>query len=93
MAKYRKLPVEIEAVQWFKYGDHPAVGKCVDSHDDVYPVVVTLEGSMRVNVGDWIVRGVEGEHYPVKDEIFRKTYALVDDPPSAEVSLRDGPVE
>jgi hypothetical protein len=34
----------------------------------------TLEGTMRAEVGDWIIEGIEGEHYPCKDSIFRKTY-------------------
>lgn len=34
----------------------------------------TLEGTMRANVGDWIIRGVKGELYPIKDDIFRATY-------------------
>lgn len=37
-------------------------------------VIPTLEGLMRAYPGDWVVRGVKGEFYPVKDEIFRLTY-------------------
>jgi hypothetical protein len=36
--------------------------------------VYTLEGIMRGGAGDWLIRGVEGEYYPCKDRIFRKTY-------------------
>ena len=78
MPRFRKLPVEVEAVQWFKEGDHPAVENY--SHSDGYqgndwfPVVSTLEGRMRVTPGDWIVTGVLGEVYPVKPEIFAQTY-------------------
>jgi hypothetical protein len=36
--------------------------------------VQTLEGTMRADAGDWIIRGVQGEHYPIKDPIFRETY-------------------
>ena len=41
-----------------------------------YPVlkIETLEGVMQANVGDWIIKGVNGEMYPCKDEIFRMTY-------------------
>lgn len=39
--------------------------------------IETLEGTMKGNAGDWLIRGVEGELYPCKDEIFRKTYAPV----------------
>ncbi len=37
-------------------------------------VIRTLEGDMRVNPGDWVVRGVQGEYYPVKPDIFSATY-------------------
>ena len=46
--------------------------------DDSY-VIPTLEGSMIINNGDWILTGVNGEHWAVKDEIFDKTYKKVDD--------------
>ena len=36
--------------------------------------VKTLEGEMTGNVGDWLITGVNGEQYPCKDDIFRKTY-------------------
>ena len=39
--------------------------------------IYTLEGMMLANVGDWIIRGVKGEMYPCKDEIFRLTYEPV----------------
>lgn len=39
--------------------------------------IETLEGTMKGNAGDWLIRGVEGELYPCKDEIFKKTYAPV----------------
>ena len=43
-------------------------------------VVQTLEGELRGNVGDWIIRGVAGEFYPCKDEIFLATYERVEQP-------------
>ena len=46
--------------------------------DDSY-VIPTLEGEMIINDGDWILTGVNGEHWAVKDEIFNKTYKKVDD--------------
>lgn len=46
--------------------------------DDSY-VITTLEGNMIINNGDWILTGVDGEHWAVKDEIFNKTYKKVDD--------------
>ena len=40
--------------------------------------ICTLEGDLAITPGDWIVQGVEGEIYPVKDKIFKKTYDLVE---------------
>lgn len=40
--------------------------------------VHTLEGDMKANVGDWLITGVNGEQYPCRDEIFKKTYEPVD---------------
>jgi len=75
MAKYRKKPVVIEAVQYdgtfplaFLNGDERVRG-CGD-----YLEIVTLEGVMRANIGDWIIRGVAGELYPCKPSIFEATY-------------------
>lgn len=73
--KFRKKPVVIEAVQWFKMGDHPAVKQHPDS-DRGY--VDTLEGIHLVTVGDWIITGVKGEHYPCKPDIFEMTYEPVE---------------
>lgn len=77
--KYRKKPVVIEAVQ-FDGTD--------ESVDWLYPQLVsgeigrscnrlhikTLEGVMTANVGDYIIKGVNGEFYPCKPDIFEKTY-------------------
>jgi len=42
-------------------------------------IIKTLEGDMIASKGDWIVTGVDGEQYPVKPDIFKKTYELVKD--------------
>jgi hypothetical protein len=82
--KYRKKPVVIEATQWFKDHDHPAVLKCPL---DVLPIgyrlgyhgwVQTLEGGHIVTPGDWIITGVQGEHYPCKPDIFELTYEVAE---------------
>lgn len=39
--------------------------------------IKTLEGIMHANIGDWIITGVEGESWPVKKEIFKKTYQII----------------
>lgn len=69
--KFRKKPVVIEATQWFKMGDHPAV-KPANRGEDA--IIHTLEGPLFVTPGDWIITGVNGEHYPCKPDIFEKTY-------------------
>ena len=73
--KFRKKPVVIEATQWFKLGDHPAV---FYNHNSV-PTIKTLEGEMFVRSGDWIITGVKGEHYPCKPDIFEMTYEPVEE--------------
>lgn len=46
---------------------------------DSHMVIHTLEGDMRADIGDWIIRGVNGEFYPCREDIFRKTYEAVTD--------------
>lgn len=79
--KFRKKPVVIDAVQWFKDGDHPAVkihqsGGQLQVTGQAY--IETLEGPLLVTPGDWIITGVKGEHYPCKPDIFDATYEAVD---------------
>ena len=62
----------VEAVQWFKHGDHPAV--VAGSASDAIGYLETPEGRLRVEAGDWIITGVAGEHYPCKPEIFDQLY-------------------
>lgn len=80
MAKYRKKPVVIEAVQYdgtfdleFLRGDER-----VRAGGNGACEIVTLEGVMRCEVGDWIIRGIKGELYPCKPDIFAATYELVE---------------
>lgn len=80
MKKYRKRPVVIEAVQITDatFDDpHPneehVVGVIYDPRNRCVRIR-TLEGEMRGNLGDWIIRGVKGELYPCEDSIFRATY-------------------
>lgn len=91
MARFRKKPVEIEAWQ-FNNDDseetnaHPswlveglASGKVYyQGGDEPYLTIQTLEGDHRADVGDWIIRGVKGELYPCKPDIFEMTYDLVE---------------
>ena len=71
----------VDAVQWFKHGDHPAVRPRMDldDHNATLPSLThgyidTLEGGHIVCPGDWIITGVQGEHYPCKPDIFAQTY-------------------
>ena len=72
--KFRKKPVVIEATQWFKNGDHPAVQVWVEGGPEISGWIKTLEGCHIVTPGDWIITGVAGEHYPCKPDIFETTY-------------------
>lgn len=83
--KFRKKPVVIEATQWFKDGDHPAVEKTDvwDGDKDKWIKsntgwIETLEGRHIVRPGDWIITGVQGEHYACKPDIFEQTYERVE---------------
>ena len=49
-----------------------------------YLIIPTLEGDHRAHVGDWIIRGVEGEFYPCKPDIFAQTYEPAERPPSGD---------
>ncbi len=81
--KYRKKPVVIEAVQWTEdtadeLGEFCPAAK-IDGGADGSLKIVTLEGTMRVDPGDWVIKGVQGEFYPCKPDIFEATYDKVDD--------------
>jgi len=92
MAQFRKKPVVIEAFKWTGGPDQmedpewaeEAVRTGVMTFVNVgTPEVVllirTLEGVMQTNVGDWIIKGVKGELYPCKPDIFEATYEPVDE--------------
>lgn len=53
--------------------------------------IVTLEGTMVAEPGDWIITGVKGERYPCKDDIFRATYEAVDDDGRAALAAGEKP--
>lgn len=83
MKKYRKKPVVIEAMQLTKANVVEAAIWCGGVHTSitlgpgrrkVRVNIRTLEGTMAADEGDWIIRGVEGEFYPCKPDIFAKTY-------------------
>lgn len=90
MAKYRKKPVVIEAMQfegtvgsanqilgWI--GSNGADARRAHrTNPDRGVVIGTLEGEMTASPGDWVIRGVKGEFYPCKPDIFEATYELVE---------------
>ncbi len=81
MAKYRKKPVVIEAVQYddFHTGElNDFCGSSIFEPVGGSPFIRTLEGDMTISKGDWVIKGVKGEFYPIKSEIFFKTYEKVE---------------
>lgn len=84
--KFRKKPVIIEAEQWLGDNDLVEAGKVAaflqqgkaDFQVDKDTIFInTLEGKMMASKGDWIIKGVKGEFYPCKNDIFEATYELV----------------
>ena len=78
--KYRKKPVTIDAIQWT--GKNQEEIKNFVKQDMYFSSVgelyiITLEGEMRAPPGDYIIKGVDGEFYPCKPDIFEKTYERV----------------
>ncbi len=93
MAKYRKLPVVIDAVQFDPHsqpwpdGVIPWVAN--KPRDMSWGYIQTLEGKMHVIAGDWIITGVKGEKYPCKDDIFKATYEPVENERTAAIDEVD----
>ena len=77
--KFRKKPVVIEAVRWTGENSDEVIafmgGQIVQqSFVGSQLWIPTLEGTMAANYGDWIIRGIKGEFYPCKNDIFLMTY-------------------
>ena len=88
--KFRKKPVVIDAIQYTKFNKEEIdsfVGKVLEMNiesETAYEAgiappmfslnIQTLEGVMKAQEGDWIIKGVSGEFYPCKPDIFEKTY-------------------
>lgn len=86
---YKKKPVKVEAIQWTGNNLREVVdftGETIRYHidDSDWQVgkaapqtriwIKTLEGNLQVSVGDYIIKGVKGEYYPCKPDIFKSTY-------------------
>lgn len=93
MPKYRKKPVVVEAIQWTGSNLEEIrnfVGSdLIEEYVELFDIkrtlkemlvdiaIDTLEGTMRVDYGDYIIKGVKGEFYPCKPDIFLATYEEV----------------
>ena len=85
--KFRKKPITISAMQWdgtvesidkinSRFGQDV---KYYDDEDGVYVSCLTLEGELTVSPNDWIIKGIKGEVYPCKPDIFSATYEPVEE--------------
>jgi hypothetical protein len=87
-ATFRKKPVTVSAAM-LTWENIPEIGRWIHGRDfnrddiiyegafAVAVIIHTLEGDMRANLGDWIIRGTQGEFYPCRPDIFAATYTLV----------------
>lgn len=86
MAKYISKPCIIEAIQWtgdnlleikeFTNGDSYFLEYSYGRHDKAGLFIRTLEGTMHASIGDYIIKGLRGEFYPCKPDVFCKKYEL-----------------
>lgn len=84
--RYRKRPVEIEAMRFtgsnedeilnwaHEQPDPPSMWaqKTIDGKTEI--IIRTLEGQVAARAGDWVIRGIVGEFYPCRDDVFQATY-------------------
>ena len=81
----RKKPVEVEVCHWTGYNVDEIISFCGDVAHDMYEkpdgtytlYIRTLEGSHMATPGDYIIKGVKGEFYPCKPDIFAQTYDIM----------------
>jgi hypothetical protein len=80
--KYRKKPIIIEAVQWKDNVSEMTTFLSASDRKTYFKpegiVIDTLEGEMLASLGDYIIKGVQGEYYPCKPDIFEATYEKVE---------------
>lgn len=84
--RYKTKPCEIDAIQYLREENIIAVQNWFESKngrefiyeptDNEY-YIITLEGKMKVSKGDFIIKGLNGEFYPCKPDIFHKKYELI----------------
>lgn len=86
VSRFRKKPVVVDAVRWMGGRDSAdevlafCCGAAVWHIHTNNMSIETSEGVMRATVGDWIIKGVKGEFYPCKPDIFEATYERVEEP-------------
>lgn len=92
MPQFRKKPIVIEARQlntredlydiseWIQKERGSPIGAINGWPDDIeiFLMIYTLEGEMMASKGDWVIRGINGEFYPCKPDVFEKTYERVE---------------
>lgn len=106
MALYRKKPVVVEAERWDgrdydalarflgpEMYSHVSFSSPVPGETPASVHIATLEGVMTASPGDWVIKGVKGEFYPCKPDIFEATYEPVTDVASDEDRIRDAMAE
>ena len=93
MAKYQKLPIEIEAelvsdvIEKFKHNFKELPQWVIEAYENTTIntitdndfIIKTLEGNMKATKEDYLIKGVNGELYPCKIEIFKQTYEKVEE--------------
>ncbi len=94
--QFRKKPVVVQAVQY--PCAHPALQRCSCDANSACSscgreFIMTLEGPLNVSPGDWIITGVQGEHYPCKPDIFAATYEEAAAPVSTVAQAYGAPAE
>lgn len=80
--RFRKKPIIIEALHLIGADAGFELLKFCPYHfrdDQDGGYIQTLEGKMSISKGDWVIKGINGEYYPCKPDIFEKTYELVED--------------
>jgi hypothetical protein len=80
--KFRKKPVVVEAIQYTgkNFNKVKEFCPCIRTNTCFsYLSIPTLEGLIRADMGDWIIKGVKGEFYPCKSDIFEATYEPVEE--------------
>lgn len=87
--KARKKPVEVEAIQYtgknkeeiYKWSNGACYNMLDTNSKDLFAfkfVVETLEGTMIISEGNYVVKGIRGEFYSVEPDIFHKTYEVIE---------------